>query len=303
MKCCCVTFLIALLLVIVLVCVALFVLTPDMLGIADQPIMGEQTLRDLGFENLTLFQVIQEVLAITTEPNDEDFITHTEDDLNEATTKLNLPTKSDGSVDYSNVLENGNLNNSSTSKRLTAKETAAVLDGLIKYSIAESSSGSSDSNEMAMLGNSITLADVAVGKNADGDKTIKITIGIKLREIIEASGGEGDVPPELMDMIHEGNTFITQEFAIDDSTDEIKLIENQEFAPLLINGKESSVIMALISGAGGSSSSGSEMTDSEMNAIQAELGTGIINMLNLLGTEELEYDSASAGFFHFAPAA
>ena len=332
MKCCCISGCIAILLVIILVCVALFVLTPETLGIADAPIMGEQSLRDLGLENMTLFEVIKELINLMSPPNEEEFTGHTEENLTDAQTKLSLPTDDEGEVDYSTVLENG-LNNTTEDVQLSDKETAAVLNDIIKKSgslfrkpsnqgSGSSNSGSGSGSEPSgtlpsgsvsgseddsnsdestedmfeAISENISLSDLEIAQNSDGDSTMKITIGVAIKELInEMGGGEDALPPEVANLIHDGKTFITQEFVVDSEDGQLKLKEGQEFSDMLINGQKSTVIMSILS------SAAPEGEGDMLTELQTSMGDAIMGLFNQLGADSIIHGEDGTGYINFKP--
>ena len=83
-KGCLISCLVVVALVITLICVVLFVITPNMLGLGDTEILNGQTLNDLGLGDMTVYKIITTIRDLTT-PGDEHSIlggdVHTEKDL------------------------------------------------------------------------------------------------------------------------------------------------------------------------------------------------------------------------------
>ncbi len=317
MKCCCISCCVAVLLVIVLVCVALFVITPEMLGIADDPIFGEKSFRELGLENKTLFEVIKEIMNIMSPPNEADFTGYTEQNLIDAHSKLNVPKDEDGNIDYSSALEKG-INNTDEDVQLTDKETAALMNDIIKNSSnifrpsgsdqsgtepsgtlpeGETNDGQSEDSMLESISENLTISDMTVGKNANGESTVTLTMGIDIKELMGGSGEESELPPELDGLIHDGLTFITQEYVVESVDGVLVVKENQTYSKMLINGKESEVIMALLSGM----SEGESETDM-VEQLQKQIGDTFIGMLAQMGADDVMYDADGYGYVNFKPA-
>ena len=73
-KCCCLTTIIVFVLIVAILCVALFVLTPNMIGLGDMVISGEKTLNDLGLGDVTSFEVLKTLIALTTPADPEQIL-------------------------------------------------------------------------------------------------------------------------------------------------------------------------------------------------------------------------------------
>ena len=316
MKCCCISCCVAVLLIIVLVCVALFVVTPEMLGIADDPILGEKSFRDLGLENKTLFEVIKEIMNIMSPPNEADFTGHTEQNLIDAHSKLNVPKDEAGNIDYSSAIENG-INNTAEPVQLTDKETAALMNDIIKNSAnifnssdsdpsgtdpsgtipeGEESGSQSEEDMLESIGENLTISDMTVGKNANGESTITLTMGVDIKELM-GGGEDSELPPELDGLIHDGLTFITQEYVVESVDGELVVKEDQEYSNMLINGKESDVIMALLSGM-----AENESETDMVEQLQTQIGDAFVGMLAQMGADDVVYDEDGNGYVNFKPA-
>lgn len=295
MKCCCISCIVTIVLIIALICVALFVITPEMIGIADEPIMDGQSLRDLGLEKMTLFQIIQELTNLTTPPNEADFVKHSEEDFNSASTKLDLPKDQDGNVDYESILENG-LNNTDSVVQLTETEMAAIIDNVIKSATSDAAEeGGEDFSKYVSFSN----IELSKGEN-EGDINAKVTMGIDLGAIIAESGASDEIPAEISSMIPQGKIFLTQEIVVNNHNEGgIVLAETEDLADLLINGKESTLIASLMQ----TVTDSSDVNNEDVNNIQHQLASAVIDLFDSLGVHSIEFDDNNVGYLNIKPIA
>lgn len=303
MKCCCISCLITILIVVALICVALFVLTPEMIGIADDPIFDGQSLRDLGLHNLTLFNIIEQLTSLMASVDEADFIKHTEDDLNSAKNKLSLSANDNGEIDYNSIWENG-LNNGSDTVKLTGVEAAAIIDDAIKHMgefVQDDSASSGSDYSIDEISKYLSFSDLEITKGEkEGDANVKITIGIDIKSLITEMGGEDAIPAEFETYFPDGKTFITQEVVTNNHSDGgLILGETNDLADMLINGKSNQLIQSLL----GAVTDSSDVNSEDVTNIQNELGNAVIEMFNSLGVHSIEFDENDVGYLNFAPKA
>ncbi len=313
-KCCCISCLVTILLIIALIAVVLFVITPDLIGIADTPIefLGKKSFRDLGLEKLTVFQLIQEISKLLSPVNDANFVKYTPEDLQNAKTSLNLPQKEDGTVDYSDVFDKG-LNQGTEPVSLTGNQTAAILNDLLK-NYDKSSSGSASGSESGAqsggqsgsanssldgISDSLTLSEISVSTNSSNENVMKMTFGVKVDDMLASTGGS--LPEGMRNLLPGDTVYITQEYVIEeDEEGNLKLKEGQEYSDMLLNGNQSQVINALVGSLGSGEEDGNMLEE-----MQTKMGESVVHLLNQLGADSLTPGDATSesGYFTFVPKA
>ena len=300
-KGCLISCLVVVALVITLICVVLFVITPNMLGLGDTEILNGQTLNDLGLGDMTVYKIITTIRDLTT-PGDEHSIlggdVHTEKDLKSAAGLLGLEIGSDGTVNYDAILEgDGKLNQTDQDITLNNKEFASIVNEIVQNGGKTTVEPDEEQKNPILPELSTEITDEVrisglqpVEVKQDVSK-IKVTIGVDPNKILEKTGGE--MPEELNGVISEGMSFITKEVALKKTETGYEVCLETETEDLQINGKEIEVVNNLLHSFIVEDEHGNESTaHDELHDI---IHDAVVNLVNTLGVTDITMDGFVLG--------
>lgn len=300
-KGCCIASIITFVVIIALLCVFLFVLTPNMFGLGETVVFNGQTINDLGLGDATVYNIIATIMSLTT-PGDEHAIlgdnVHTEKDLKSAANSLGLEIGSDGSVNYDAIIKEGaSLNQTDQDVELNNKEFASVLNGIVQ------SSGKVDSEEEVekpnpfipeipkQIAEEIKISGFQPVEIQNNVTKIEVTIGVDTKEILEKTGAE--LPQELEGVISDGMSFITKEVALKKTEDGFEVCLETETENLKINGNEIEIVNNLLHNLTVEDEHGNESTaHDELHDIIHDV---VENLVNKLGVTDITLDGFIIG--------
>lgn len=249
-KCCCLTTIIVFVLIVAILCVALFVLTPNMIGLGDMVISGEKTLNDLGLGDVTIFEVLKTLIALTTPADPEQILgedAYDDADLDSASNSLGMTKGSDGKVDYSAVLEGSSINQTGVTVTLTDKEFAAVANDILDY-IVESSADSPEEGEALGILENVNIYQLSP-KTTSGNKVeLTTTVGLSVQDLISASGeGADDTLTQVLSSLPD-ELILTMTVPLENTADGYVFAESDDIKNIKINGQEMDIVNDLVNG-------------------------------------------------------
>lgn len=251
-KCCCLTTIIIFVLIIAILCVALFVLTPNMIGLGDIAISGDKTLNDLGLGDVTIFEVLKTLSALTTPADPEQILgedAYNDSDLNSASSSLGMTKDSEGNIDYSSILEGVSINQTGVTVTLTDKEFAAVANDILDY-VVESSSGGDDGNEAMGILENLNIYQLSPQIKSGSNKVeLTTTVGLSVKDLLNSSGeGASDNPLSQVLSSLPDEMLLTLTLPLENTEDGYVFSETDDIKNIKINGQEMDIVNDLVNG-------------------------------------------------------
>lgn len=250
-KCCCLTTIIVFVLIIAILCVALFVLTPNMLGLGDTVISGDKTLNDLGLGDVTLYGVLKTLSALTTEADPDQILgedAYDDADLDSAAGSLGMTKDDDGNIDYSSVLDGASINQTGATVTLTDEEFAAIANDILDY-VVESSSGSDDGGDAVDVLKNVNIYQLSPKITSDSDKVeLTTTVGVSVQDLLGASGeGADETLTQVLSSLPD-EIILTMTIPLENTTDGYVFAETDDVKNIKINGQEMEIVNDLVNG-------------------------------------------------------
>ncbi len=247
-KCCCLTTIIVFVLIIALLCVGLFVLTPNMIGLGDTVVMDGKTLNDLGLGDVTIFEVLKTLSVLTKESTPSEVLgdgAYSSNDLNSASNNLGIQKDGDGKVDYVDIINNGSINQTNATVTLTDKEFAALADDIVD-SLGENPTQDMDEQLTNLLKNVdiYQLSPETVGNN--GDVQLTTTVGISIKEILGDTLQSNDNPISQVVNSLPDTIIVTMTLPLNNTSDGYSFDDNIDAQNVKINGQELPIVNELI---------------------------------------------------------
>lgn len=293
-SCClkgCLAILITFILIIGLIVGAVYYVlnkTPDELGFADQQLLGEMSMRDLGLADTKLIDIVKAVYGFLKEPSESDIVSNpfnpSESAANlEAELGHLLPPDSQGDPDYS-VLGDS-FNTGADRYLVTLKDTdiAYLIDSMLEK-VDE------DGDVPPIHVREVTISKV--GAKYKLRVVVKLDL-LGLKDEINESINEQGLPPyvatQLSGMIPNAIYFISEGDLLVDSAG-IATVENQE---LTVNGAQNILLDIIMQVINQENSNGEQEGEGEdmMDLLGSALSEGICQVINSIG----EIGTADAG--------
>lgn len=275
-KCCCLTTIIVFVLIIALLCVGLFVLTPNMIGLGDTVVMDGKTIKDLGLGDVTIFEVLKTLSVLTKQSTPSEVLgegAYSSNDLNSASNNLGIQKDGDGNVDYVDIINNGSINQTNATVTLTDKEFAALADDIVEC-LGENPTQDMDEQLTNLLKNVdiYQLSPEIVGN--DGDVQLTTTVGISIKEIL------GDTLPSNDNAITQvvnslpDTIIVTMTLPLNNTSDGYSFDDNIDPQNVKINGQELPLVNEVINNL--------QLADGQTinDMLHGTLGDQISNFLN-----------------------
>lgn len=175
---------IVLILVIVIATVVVLNMTPDQLGIADVEVFDGETFRTLGLADIK-FKDFAKHLDALLNANEDEIVQNPVDETAEkenadtAVEDSSVSKKSDGSIDYSSILQDKITY--STEQQITYKDTTLAY---IFNQILEDGAVSNDDAVKFLKDINASISEVTISKNG-GNATLRIVVCIDTKSIKE----------------------------------------------------------------------------------------------------------------------
>lgn len=249
-KCCCLTTIIVFVLIVAILCVALFVLTPNMIGMGDMAIFDDKTLNDLGLGDVTIYEVLKTLITLTTPADPEQVLgedAYDGTDLDSASNSLGMTKDENGKIDYSFILDGTTINQTGVTVNLTDKEFAAVANDILDY-IIENSSESGEDEGVSSLLESVNIYQLSPKTTSDNNKVeLTTTVGLSVKDLMGA-GGESSSDDSLKQVLSSlpDEMILTMTIPLEDTEDGYVFAENDEIKNIKINGQEMDIVNDLV---------------------------------------------------------
>ena len=247
-KCCCLTTIIVFVLIIAILCVLLFVLTPNMIGLGDTVITDGKTLNDLGLGDVTIYRALKALSALTVQKSPDDILgenAYSDTDLDSASDNLGMPKDQDGNIDYSDVLSGTSINKTGVTVTLSDKEFAAIANDILDY-IVENPSESTGGQEMSDLFKNVNIYQLSpeVSNDSTGDVDLTATVGVSVKDLLGGEGGNDALNQVLQSMPDE--LIITMTVPLDNTNDGYVFDDEATLENVKINGQEIELVNEII---------------------------------------------------------
>lgn len=197
---CCFRSIIGIVIVLVLIIVAVVVvlnMTPAKLGFADIKIMGEMSLRDMGFADMSIINIIKSIKALT-KVNEDTIITNTYDEEKDSP-------KAEANFANSNISSEGNIDYLAIAKSPVLYDKEYLLtydDTTVAYifhsMIADAAQNNEDDSVEFLRKINADIKEVTISKT-QSSTSLRIVIKINLEplkaEITQALGNVASILP------------------------------------------------------------------------------------------------------------
>lgn len=249
-KCCCLTIIIVFVLIVAILCVALFVLTPNMIGMGDIVISDDKTLNDLGLGDVTIYEVLKTLITLTTPADPEQVLgedAYDGTDLDSASNSLGMTKDEDGKIDYSFILDGTTINQTGVTVNLTDKEFAAVANDILDY-IIENSSENGEGEGVSSLLESVNIYQLSPKTTSDNSKVeLTTTVGLSVKDLMGA-GDESSSDDSLKQVLSSlpDEMILTMTIPLENTEDGYVFAENDEIKNIKINGQEMDIVNDLV---------------------------------------------------------
>ena len=281
-KFCCITCLVVFILIIVLICVTLFVLTPNMIGLGDTVISDGKTLNDLGLGDVTVYEALCAISTLTSQKDAQQVLgddAYTENDLDSAVNGLGIEKGSDGEIDYSNILSGTTINQTGVTVTLTDKEFAAVADDIVDY-LGENLSGEGSNDQMADILKNVNIYQLSPKvSNVDGSVEITTTVGINVKELMGDNANSSNDNP-LSQVINSlpDELIVTMTLPIShDATDGYVINETDDIKNIKVNGQEIDIVNDIINNLELGTGEDAQTVSDMLHGAMGEQITGFLN--------------------------
>ena len=281
-KCCCLTTIIVFVLIIALLCVGLFVLTPNMIGLGDTVISDGKTLNDLGLGDVTIFEVLKTLSQLSTQKDPNEVLgddAYNDDDLQSASNSLGIEKDEGGNIDYSEILSGTSINKSGVTVTLSDKEFAAIANDILDY-LVENPSDSAGGEQMSDLFKNVNIYQLSpeVTNSSTGDVNLTATVGVSVKDLLGDSAQEGPLNQVLQSLPDE--LIITMTVPMDNTSDGYVFDDDEALQNVKINGQEIELVNDIINNIElGEGENKQTITD----ILHGSIGDGISALLNEWG--------------------
>ena len=199
-KCCCITIIVLFVLVVGGSLIALNVLTPDSLGIADEEMFDGKTLRDMGLADKTLMECVTAIAKLMTGVPESEAVTngYTSGDLTSAEDKISASGDA-GSGTAAQILFEGAGGGISVSVNVTDKEVAALVNDYIVNGSGEISQTFDQLEESGVVA---ALKEITIKEGANGAATISTVIKMDLSGAMQNSPEGAQIPVTLPENLY-----------------------------------------------------------------------------------------------------
>lgn len=281
-KCCCLTTIIVFVLIIAILCVGLFVLTPNMIGLGDTVISDGKTLNDLGLGDVTIFEVLKTLSQLSTQKDPNEVLgddAYNDDDLQSASNSLGIEKDEGGNIDYSEILSGTSINKSGVTVTLSDKEFAAIANDILDY-LVENPSESTGGEQMSDLFKNVNIYQLSpeVTNSSTGDVNLTATVGVSVKDLLGDSAQEGPLNQVLQSLPDE--LIITMTVPMDNTSDGYVFDDDEVLQNVKINGQEIELVNDIINNIElGEGENKQTITD----MLHGSIGDGISALLNEWG--------------------
>ena len=281
-KCCCLTTIIVFVLIIAILCVGLFVLTPNMIGLGDTVISDGKTLNDLGLGDVTIFEVLKTLSQLSTQKDPNEVLgddAYNDDDLQSASNSLGIEKDEGGNIDYSEILSGTSINKSGVTVTLSDKEFAAIANDILDY-LVENPSESTGGEQMSDLFKNVNIYQLSpeVTNSSTGDVNLTATVGVSVKDLLGDSAQEGPLNQVIQSLPDE--LIITMTVPMDNTSDGYVFDDDEVLQNVKINGQEIELVNDIINNIElGEGENKQTITD----MLHGSIGDGISALLNEWG--------------------
>ena len=214
-KICCITSLIVILLIVAVIAVSLFVITPNMINIGDTKIeqLNNKSLNELGFGDLTLFKIIKELVSMKN-VKESDVVKNgydsTEESSNTETNFANVDGYDKDTFDYTSLATTDGMLKYDNQYLLSYKDTTiAYIFNEIVSSASSDAADSTDADLQKAADLKLNIKELTLTKTTDGDFYMRIVASFDTAPISEQLGESGSsILPENIYLVSNIKTSV-----------------------------------------------------------------------------------------------